>query len=227
MAKSCWSPKTTWSNQFSDPNEVDVDRKDHWETVYRTKQPTDVSWFQERANLSVRIISEVVPDHSSPIIDVGGGASVLVSQLNAMGYANLTVLDLSGAALAAAKTTLGADAAKVHWIEADILGAKLPQSGYQFWHDRAVFHFLTDPESRAAYAQQVRRAVPSGGHVLIATFAADGPTRCSGLDVVRYSPTGLHAALGPGLALIAADREEHLTPSGANQAFTYCLFERE
>lgn len=204
-----------------------MDRKEHWETVYRTKLPADLSWFQERANLAVRIIGEVVPDHSLPIIDVGGGASVLVSQLDAAGYTNLTVLDLSAAALTVAKATLRARASRIHWIEADILDAKLPRGGYRFWHDRAVFHFLTDAELRTRYARQVRHAVAPGGHVLIATFAEDGPTRCSGLDVVRYSPMALHAALGPGFVFVAAHREEHRTPSGAIQAFTLCLCRRE
>lgn len=203
-----------------------MDRKAHWEAVYRTKKPTEVSWFQDRAGLSARIIGEVVPDHSSPIIDVGGGASVLVSELLETGYTNLTVLDLSGAALAIAKAGVGAEAHQVRWMEADILDARLPANAYRCWHDRAVFHFLADPESRAVYAAQLRRAVASGGHALIATFAEDGPVRCSGLDVVRYSPTGLLAALGPGFTLASAQREEHRTPSGAAQAFTYCLLRR-
>lgn len=204
-----------------------MDRKEHWESVYRTKQPTEVSWYQDRADLSARIIGEVVPDHSSPIIDVGGGASVLASQLDAAGYTKLTVLDLSRAALAAAKATLGPRASKVHWIEVDILEAKLPLGGYRFWHDRAVFHFLTTVETRSAYVRQVHHALVPGGYVLMATFAEGGPRRCSGLDVVRYSPTALQAALGPGLVFVAAHRNEHRTPSGAAQAFLYCLFRRE
>jgi SAM-dependent methyltransferase len=208
-------------------DEVRVDRKEHWESVYQSTQPTAVSWYQARAELSARIIPQVVRDHAAPIIDVGGGASVLTSQLYAAGYTDLTVLDLSGSAITAAKSTLGANASRVHWIEADILTADLPPACYQFWHDRAVFHFLTDAAERSVYGQQVRHAVRPGGHVLIATFAEDGPTRCSGLDVVRYSASALAAELGPGLAFVASRREEHQTPSGAAQAFTYCIFRRE
>lgn len=204
-----------------------MDRKEYWETVYRTKRPTEVSWYQAEADLSARLIQEAVPDHSAPIIDVGGGASVLASQLAAAGYTNLTVLDLSGAAIAAAQARLGARATGIKWLEADILEAELPPADYRLWHDRALFHFLTDPAARATYVAQVRRAVPPGGHVLVATFAEDGPTRCSGLDVMRYSPATLHAEFGPGFAYVAAHREDHRTPSGTVQAFTYCLFRRE
>lgn len=204
-----------------------MNRKQHWEAVYRTRRPTEVSWYQAEADLSARLIQEVVPDRSAPIIDVGGGASVLVSQLDAVGYINLTVLDLSGAAISAAQTRLGSRSDRIRWIEADILEAKLASAGYRFWHDRAVFHFLTDPADRSTYVVQVRRAVPPGGHVLLATFAEDGPTRCSGLDVMCYSVAALHAELGPGFVYVAAHREEHRTPSGNVQAFTYCLCRRE
>jgi SAM-dependent methyltransferase len=202
-------------------------RKDHWEAVYRARPPTEVSWYQAEAELSVRLIEECAPERAAPIIDVGGGASVLVSQLHSSGYTNLTVLDLSGAALAAAQTRMGPAAADIHWIEADLLDATLPVAGFQFWHDRAAFHFLIDPADRSRYVTQVRRAVPPGGHVLVATFAEDGPARCSGLDVMRYSPAALHAEFGPGFRSVAAHREEHRTPSGAIQAFVYCLCQRE
>jgi SAM-dependent methyltransferase len=208
-------------------DEVAVDRKEHWESIYRSKRPTAVSWYQARAELSAQIIKLIVRDHAAPIIDVGGGASVLTSQLDAAGYTDLTVLEISASAIAAAKSTLGPNPARVHWIEGDILTAILPRARYQFWHDRAVFHFLTDAAARSAYVQQVRHAVRPGGHVLIATFAEDGPTQCSGLDVVRYSPATLAAELGPGLAFVASRREEHKTPSGAVQAFSYSIFRRE
>ena len=204
-----------------------MNRREQWETVYRTKNPTEVSWYQAEADLSARLIQAVVPDHSAPIIDVGGGASVLAFQLDAAGYSDLTVLDLSQAALAAAQVKLGTRADRIRWIEADILEAKLPPAGYHFWHDRAVFHFLTDPSARAAYVAQVRRALSPSGLVLVATFAEDGPTRCSGLEVIRYSVPALHAAFGPGFGSVAAHREEHRTPQGSVQAFTYCLFQRE
>jgi len=203
------------------------DRKEHWETVYRTKRPDEVSWFQAEATLSLRLIEELVTDRAAPIIDVGGGASVLVSQLDAAGYRDLTVLDLSAAAIAASQARMGVRGAGVQWIAADILDADLPAAHYQFWHDRAVFHFLTEPALRARYAAQARRALAPGGYLLLATFAEDGPTRCSGLDVVRYSPAALHAEFGVGFSFVDAHREEHQTPTGGLQAFTYCVCLRD
>jgi SAM-dependent methyltransferase len=207
--------------------EVIVDSKQHWETIYREKRPTEVSWYQAEADLSARLIRDAVTNRTAAIIDVGGGASVLASQLHAAGYTNLTVLDLSGTAIAAAKAALGKASADIRWIEADILEAILPAAGYRFWHDRAVFHFLTEPAARAAYIAQVRHAVAPGGHVLVATFDEDGPTRCSGLEVVRYSPAALHAEFGHGFLYVAAHREAHHTPTGSIQSFSYCLCRRE
>jgi len=203
-----------------------VDRKTHWDTVYRTRRPTEVSWYQAEANLSVRIIQARVPDRDAAIIDVGGGASVLASQLDDLGYRNLTVLDLSQVAIGAAHEVLGSRASRITWIAADILDATLGMGAFQFWHDRAAFHFLTEPAARATYVAQVRRAVAPGGHVLVATFAEDGPARCSGLSVMRYSPDALHAEFGAGFEYVAAHREEHHTPMGGVQAFTYCLCRR-
>jgi SAM-dependent methyltransferase len=203
-----------------------MDLREHWDAVYRRRVPTEVSWYQAEADLSARTVREFVPDHGAPVIDIGGGASVLVSQLDQAGYTNLTVLDISGAALTAARMRLGAAAGRVRWVEANILEAPLPSAGYQFWHDRAVFHFLVDPAARATYVAQARRAVAPGGLLLVATFAEDGPTRCSGLEVRRYSPEALHAEFGQGFAFVTAHREEHRTPSGAMQAFTYCLCRR-
>ena len=199
------------------------DPKDHWERVYGTKQPTEVSWYQPHATRSLALIQRVAPDRSAPIIDVGGGASTLVDDLLAAGYRDVTVLDLSGSALATARTRLGPDAERVRWLEADLLGYEFPEGGYAVWHDRAVFHFLTDPAARARYVAQVRRAVRPGGFVLVATFATDGPERCSGLDVERYSPESLHAEFGAPFQLTASEREEHATPQGARQTFIYCL----
>jgi len=203
-----------------------MDRKQHWENVYRTKRPSEVSWYQVEADVSVRLIQEVAPERSAPILDVGSGTSVLVAQLVAAGYDDVTVLDISGAAIAAAQARLGPSAARIRWIEADILDAQLPDSRYQVWHDRAVFHFLTEPADRAKYVAQVRRAVPPGGHALVAAFAEDGPTRCSGLDVMRYSPASLHAEFGAGFRLVKSERDEHRTPGGSTQMFTYCLCQR-
>lgn len=200
-----------------------VDPKSYWEQVYRTKGPDQVSWFQPEATLSLELIQQVAPARDSAIIDVGAGASTLVDGLLIAGYGRITVLDLSPAALAQAQQRLPNAAGSVVWREADVLTADLPAAAFDVWHDRAVFHFLTSAADRARYVAQVRHAVRSGGYVLVATFAEDGPTRCSGLDVARYSPDALHSEFGSDFRLVDSRREEHDTPWGARQAFTYCL----
>lgn len=200
-----------------------MDAKTHWETIYRTKQPHEVSWFQREATISLALIRRVAPELTVGIIDVGGGASTLVDGLVAAGYRDVTVLDLSSSALQIARQRLGAAAQDVTWLEADALSADLPPGRFDVWHDRAVFHFLTSATDRAAYIGQVRKSVRPGGHVLVATFADDGPTRCSGLAVARYSASGLHHEFGSGFRLLESVREEHVTPGGKQQAFVYCL----
>jgi SAM-dependent methyltransferase len=200
-----------------------MDPRAHWEKVYGTRKPTEVSWYQREAALSLSLIRRVAPERTAPILDVGGGASTLVDGLLAEGYSNVTVLDVSGAALEQAAARLGPNAARVTWLEANILDAQMPASAYALWHDRAVFHFLTDAAERRRYVEQVLGAVRVGGHVVVATFASDGPTRCSGLEVARYDPEELHAQFGPEFQLLESAREEHRTPSGAGQAFTYCM----
>ncbi|HEX4931605.1 MAG TPA: class I SAM-dependent methyltransferase [Gemmatimonadaceae bacterium] len=199
-----------------------MDRRAHWEHVYHTKAPDSVSWFQAEARLSRALIARLAPPRDAHIIDVGGGASVLVDELLALGYRNLSVLDVSAAALGHVRRRLGGAASGVTWIEGDALTTTLPAGHYDVWHDRAVFHFLTSPEDRARYVEQVRHAVRPGGIVLVATFAEDGPTRCSGLEVARYSPEALHGEFGADFELIERERELHATPTGAQQAFTYC-----
>jgi ubiquinone/menaquinone biosynthesis C-methylase UbiE len=196
--------------------------KKHWEKVYTSKAANAVSWFQPHAGLSLDLIKGTGVGHDAAIIDVGGGTSTLADDLLANGYTNLTVLDLSAAALAAARSRLGAGAANVRWIEADITKADLPAHQFAVWHDRAVFHFLTSPEDRAAYVQAVFRAVKPGGHVIVATFAEDGPDRCSGLPVMRYSADGLHAEFGESFKLLRHEKEAHHTPAGKVQQFVYC-----
>lgn len=200
-----------------------MERAAHWEQVYRTKQPDQVSWFQAEARLSRELIERMAPARDSRIIDIGGGASTLVDGLVASGYHAITVLDIAPAALALAQSRLGAAADTVQWRADDVLRAEFPRHGYDVWHDRAVFHFLTDPADRARYVAQVRYAVRPGGTVIVATFAEDGPLRCSGLEVARYSPEALHAAFGAGFTVVERHRELHTTPSGATQAFTYCV----
>lgn len=197
--------------------------KDHWEQVYTTKATSGVSWFQEHARQSVQFIEQAGVARDAGIIDVGGGASTLVDDLLDEGYTKVTVLDLSEAALAASQSRLGKRADDVSWLVGDITRLKLPRHAYDVWHDRAVFHFLTLPQEREAYVQAVLRAVKPGGHVIVATFAEDGPEKCSGLPVMRYSADGLHAEFGAPFTLLQQEREEHHTPFGTVQKFIYCL----
>ncbi len=201
-----------------------MDSRDHWEHIYRTKRSDQVSWYQPQPQRSLDLIRRVCPPPDGAIIDVGGGTSSLVDHLLDAGYSDLTVLDLSGTALEKTRARLGSRAAAVQWVEADVLEADMRVARYSVWHDRAVFHFLTAPDTRERYVRQVRRAVRPGGHVLVATFAADGPTRCSGLDVHRYSREDLHGEFGAGFDLVTSEREEHITPAGVTQAFVYCLW---
>lgn len=199
-----------------------MDRKQHWEQVYATKAPDSVSWFQEHAKHSLRIIQNTGLDKQAAIIDIGGGASTLVDDLLAEGYTDLTVLDLSATALAVARQRLGKSADSVHWLEGDITRIELPIHRFDIWHDRAVFHFLTDPADRRAYVEQVMRTVRPGGHVIVATFAEDGPEKCSGLPAMRYRPESLHAEFGDTFLLAGHEKESHQTPFGTVQQFVYC-----
>lgn len=204
-----------------------IDPRTHWETVYRTKDVHEVSWFQSEASRSLDLITKICADRDAPIIDVGAGASVLVDNLLAFGFRDLSVLDVSEAALAISRQRLGAESARVKWRRADVLQVELDEGAYAVWHDRAVFHFLTDAADREAYVAQVRRAVMPGGYVLVATFAEDGPDRCSGLPVVRYSAQGLHSEFGTDFVLVGTEHEDHRTPSGVEQSFLYCLCRRQ
>jgi len=197
--------------------------KAHWEQVYATKAATEVSWYQPHAERSLDLIRRTGMPLTTRIIDVGGGASTLVDDLLDSGYSEITVLDLSATALAVARARLGRRAAAVRWLEANVLEADLPAYGYDVWHDRAVFHFLTSPEDRRAYVRQVLRAVRPGGLVIVATFALDGPLQCSGLDVMRYDAERLHAEFGAPFTLLAHETEAHHTPAGKVQQFIYCL----
>ena len=201
--------------------------KDHWETVYTTKATDTVSWFQEHARLSLDLIHATGAGREAGIIDVGGGASRLVDDLLAEGYSDLTVLDLSAAAMQAARQRLGAQESKVHWIEADITQVDLPVKRYDIWHDRAVFHFLTTQKQRDAYVRTVFYSVKPGGYVIVATFAEDGPLQCSGLPVMRYRADDLHDEFGDAFTLLKHQKEEHHTPSGAVQQFVYCYCRRD
>lgn len=196
--------------------------KDHWEHVYSTKATDRVSWFQEHADQSLALIRGTGVASTAAIIDVGGGASTLVDDLLDNGFSELTVLDLSAAALAASRARLAERAGRVNWLEGDITEIDLPAYAYDVWHDRAVFHFLTTTRAREAYVRAVLKAVKPGGHVIVATFAEDGPAQCSGLPVVRYKPEGLHAEFGDAFALLKSEHENHHTPFGTDQSFIYC-----
>jgi 2-polyprenyl-3-methyl-5-hydroxy-6-metoxy-1,4-benzoquinol methylase len=201
------------------------DRQAHWDGVYRTKREDEVSWFQASPTVSLELIHAAGIERRASIIDVGGGASRLVDALVDQGLANVTVLDISEAATEAAKGRLGARAADMTWIVADVTKWQ-PGHTYDVWHDRAAFHFLIAPEDRAAYAQRVLRAVRSGGHVIIGTFALDGPERCSGLPVVRHDAGSIGTMLGPSFALIETRRHDHQTPTGGSQKFQFSRFQR-
>lgn len=196
--------------------------KEHWERVYTTKSVERVSWYQAHAEQSLRMIRGTGAPKTAAIIDVGGGASTLVDDLLDDGYARITVLDISSAALAVARERLGDRAGRVTWIEADITTAQLPRQHFAIWHDRAVFHFLTSPADRRAYVQVVTRSVQPGGHVIVAAFSDEGPLQCSGLDVMRYGSEQLHDEFGSTFELVESFRESHRTPAGTIQEFVYC-----
>jgi SAM-dependent methyltransferase len=198
--------------------------KDHWEAVYATKPSTEVSWYQLAPTLSLAWIRQLDLPADASIADIGGGASTLVDHLLSAGFHHVTVVDLAGHALAAARARLGAKAASVRWIEGDVTHPVLPASSVDLWHDRAVFHFLTDQKDREAYVAQARRAIRANGQLIIATFAPDGPTHCSGLPVARYDAAALHAEFAPAFDLVAHATEVHMTPAGHAQSFLYCRF---
>ena len=203
-----------------------LDKKRHWESIYKTKEPTEVSWYQPESRISLDLIIQTGISTTARIIDVGGGASRLVDSLLAQGFQHISVLDISSSALQHARDRLGALAEQVTWIEADVTRVTLPAAHYDLWHDRAVFHFLTNPADRDQYIQTMQYAVKPGGQIVIATFALDGPTQCSGLEVVRYSPESLQSTLGPDFELVESLNEIHHTPFGTEQRFVYSHFRR-
>ena len=199
------------------------DESAHWETLYRSKAPDAVSRYRPHLERSIELIRRVAPDFSASIIDVGGGESTLVDDLLARGYRNLSVLDISPTAIEVAHKRVGELARHVTWIVADVTQALLPSRHYDVWHDRAVFHFLTTQQERTAYVQRVAGSMNLGGHVIVATFGPEGPSKCSGLDVVRYDAQSLHAEFGRHFRLLESATELHQTPFGTTQQFLYCL----
>lgn len=200
-------------------------RTEHWERVHQGKLPSERSWFQPRPEVSLGLMEAAGIEPPAGIVDVGGGTSRLVDELLAKGFDDITVLDISPTALEEARERLGERADDVRWVASDVTEAEL-EGSFDLWHDRAAFHFLTDPEDRRRYVALLHRTLAPGGHAIVATFAEDGPDECSGLPVVRYSPDALAAELGDDLELLRARRELHVTPAGKEQSFVYCLFRR-
>ncbi len=199
-------------------------RTAHWDSVYQRLTPSGVSWYESEASTSLSLIKDLNLPTDTSILDVGGGASTLVDGLVAGGYSDVSVLDLSSAALDAARHRLGPDV-PVRWLNEDLLNWA-PDRRYGLWHDRAVFHFLTEPEDRTRYLDLMDRAVAAGGRVIMLTFAPEGPDRCSGLPVARYSAEDLASALAPNFEVIDSGRQAHVTPSAITQPFTWVVAAR-
>ncbi|HET9717566.1 MAG TPA: class I SAM-dependent methyltransferase [Pseudolabrys sp.] len=203
----------------------DLGRQAHWENVYATKDENAVSWFQERADISLELIRATGVNANAAIIDIGAGASRLVDALISEGFRDITILDVAEKALAKSKARVPARGAQVQWVVADVTTWE-PTQKFDVWHDRAALHFLTEPSDRNAYAKRVQKAVRTGGHVIIGTFAPDGPERCSGLPVVRHDAASLGEILGHSFTLVETRRHEHVTPTSNIQRFQFSRFQR-
>lgn len=203
-----------------------VDNQPHWDEVYQTKSATSVSWHQQHARQSLAFILSTGAPKKSSIIDVGSGASTFIDDLLAEGFTNITALDIAESGLAVTRQRLGDRADLVQWLVTDITNALLLSEHFDIWHDRAVFHFLVDAKQRQKYLEIMQQAVKAGGHIIMATFAEDGPEKCSGLPVMRYSAESLARALGPAFELLETSRESHQTPAGNAQSFIYCRFRK-
>lgn len=195
---------------------------DHWDNVYRNKSFDSVSWYAPHLDESVRMIEQLCPSKTASIVDIGGGESTLVDDLLHKQYQDVSVLDISAAAIDFTRKRLGFRARQVGWHVGDVTRYDFGAKKFDLWHDRAVFHFLTDPVARQTYVELVRRSVKPGGHVLMATFGPDGPLKCSGLDVVRYDEQSLHDEFGVGFRLLGNEIVKHHTPMGTEQQFLYC-----
>ena len=216
-------------NSKQTTEEVDFDRKGHWEKLYSDKKATEVSWYQQYPEISLNLIHDTGVDKTASIIDIGGGASTLIDNLLAADYQNLSVLDISASAIEQAKNRLGLSNIKlpdkVNWIEQDIT-TFVSEQPFDVWHDRAVFHFLTDANDRSKYVNTISNSLQPGAQAIIATFNLDGPEKCSGLEIVRYSTETLSEIFSENFKLIKTKTEEHKTPGGSSQSFVYCRFVR-
>lgn len=199
-----------------------MNRKNHWENVYQTKDVDQVSWYLDHLDNSFQMILDTKVSKDAAIIDVGGGSSTLVDDLLQHGFADVSILDISGKALENSKERLGQKSESAEWIEADITQVSLPENHYDVWHDRAVFHFLTDENDRRKYVELVKKSLKVGGHIIVASFGLNGPKKCSGLDVVQYSPDSMHGEFGKSFELVKSISETHETPFNTTQEFIYC-----
>lgn len=204
-----------------------MDYQKHWSEIYKTKAVNDVSWYQVRPERSLDYIQKTGIGLDEPIIDVGAGASTLVDYLIAAHYRDITLIDISAEALTVARDRLAESDAHLDWIVGDITTVDLPKNHFALWHDRAVFHFLTDPAHQQRYVEQVIHALKPNGHLIIATFALDGPQQCSGLNVAQYDAQSLHHAFGSRFRLIDSSQETHVTPWGSEQRFVYCHMQKQ
>jgi len=200
-----------------------LNQKDHWERVYKKNASTEVGWYQAYPERSLKLINDTGVGADGSIIDIGGGTSTLAGHLLDQGYRQITVLDLSGNAIEKAKLQLGEKSGRINWIEADVTKYSFMEK-YDIWHDRAVFHFLTEAEDREGYKNSLDHALRLNGHLIISTFSPDAPPKCSGLSVVRYSPEALQNELGDNFILVESLVEDHVTPSGVKQNFIFCRF---
>ena len=201
------------------------DRKKHWRDVYQDKSSSELSWYQKEPKLSLELIRSTNAASNDAIIDIGAGTSVLVDYLKKEHYTNLTVLDISENAIAIAKKRLGKSAKSINWIVSDITKFDVFQK-FSLWHDRALFHFLTDPSDRGIYVKALINAVRPEGHLIIATFAIGGPKKCSGLEIVQYDSEKMIAELGDNFKLVEERKEVHITPANKEQKFIFFLFRR-
>lgn len=205
-------------------NLCEMDTQSHWNRIYSTGKSSERSWFRPHLDTSLALIERYAADRGAAVIDVGGGESTLADDLIAAGYRDITVLDASQAVLERVRARLGPDGERIVWVCGDILSVQLPHGRFSVWHDRAVFHFLTERAERAAYVRQAASAVKQGGDVIVGAFGSDGPKKCSGLDVIRYDAASLYAEFGSSFRLVESLEESHRTPSGAMQPFVYCHF---
>jgi SAM-dependent methyltransferase len=201
-----------------------MDARSHWEQVHATKDPRQVSWFSPHLVRSLELIERAAPDRLASLLDVGAGQSTLVEDLLGLGYENISVLEISQTALDGLKARVGQAGRAIRWICGDVTETELPEASFDLWHDRAVFHFLTEAGQRRAYVERVRRALKPGGSLIVSTFGPSGPERCSGLATMRYDASSLGSEFGDGFSLVESSLDLHETPSGAVQQLLSCWY---